>query len=187
MRASRAIVPVLGMLALFATACPTQPGGTGPTTTTTTTLADADGDGYNTGADCNDNNPAINPGVTVDSVGDGVDSNCDGQDGIATNTVFVSANTGSDTSTCGDVSAPCATINQGQARAASLARTQVQVAEGSYPAFTLSNGLEVGGHYKSSNWSKAGAGNSVINSAFNASFGGPVSVIANNISEHQTG
>ena len=89
MRVRRALVPVLGMLALVATACPEQPGGGGPTTTTsttTTTLADNDGDGFNTGQDCNDNDPTINPGQAVDTVGDGVDSNCDGTDGIQTNT-----------------------------------------------------------------------------------------------------
>lgn len=190
MRARRAIAPVLGLLALVATACPEQPGGGGTTTTTTTTtsttttttLADVDGDGYTTGADCDDNNPAINPGVTVDSIGDGVDSNCDGQDGIATNTVFVSVNTGSDTSTCGDISAPCASVNQGQARAVALGRTQVQVAEGFYGPFELLGGLEVGGHYKSSTWAKAGAGNSVVTAAFDPSALAPVGVKANGIS-----
>ena len=100
MRVRRALLPLLGMVALVATACPEQPGGGGSTTTTaptttsttTTTLADNDGDGYTTGQDCNDNDPAVNPGQAVDTVGDGVDSNCDGQDGIATNTVFVSNN-----------------------------------------------------------------------------------------------
>ena len=112
MRVRRALVPVLGMLALVATACPEQPGGGGPTTTTsttTTTLADNDGDGFNTGQDCNDNDPTINPGQAVDTVGDGVDSNCDGTDGIQTNTVFV-ATTGQDISTCGEALTPCATI-----------------------------------------------------------------------------
>lgn len=42
---------------------------------------DADGDGFVAGAgfDCNDADPAINPGAT-DIVGDGIDQNCDGLD-----------------------------------------------------------------------------------------------------------
>jgi hypothetical protein len=37
---------------------------------------DADGDGYNSDVDCNDNNPAINPGSP--EVCDGLDNNCNG-------------------------------------------------------------------------------------------------------------
>ena len=40
---------------------------------------DVDGDGFVAGFDCNDANPAINPGAT-DIVGDGIDQNCDGFD-----------------------------------------------------------------------------------------------------------
>ena len=185
MRVRRALLPLLGMVALVATACPEQPGGggtattTAPTTTstTTTTLADSDGDGYTTGQDCNDNNPAVNPGQAVDTVGDGVDSNCDGQDGIATNTVFVS-NTGADSSTCGDIAAPCATIDQGIVRAGALSRTQIQVAEGTYAKFDVVAGLEIGGHYDSATWTKAGAGDTVVTASFDASVGGPVGITA---------
>ncbi|SHO53664.1 putative metal-binding motif-containing protein [Desulfopila aestuarii] len=38
---------------------------------------DTDGDGYNNRIDCNDNNPAINPGA-IELCFDGVDNNCDG-------------------------------------------------------------------------------------------------------------
>lgn len=40
---------------------------------------DADGDGFVAGFDCNDADPAINPGA-VDVPGDGIDQNCDGVD-----------------------------------------------------------------------------------------------------------
>lgn len=44
---------------------------------------DADMDGYSPPLDCNDFNPAINPGVTQDMAGNMVDENCDGVDGLA--------------------------------------------------------------------------------------------------------
>jgi hypothetical protein len=44
-----------------------------------TSRVDLDGDGYFTPEDCDDGNAAIHPEAT-ETPGDGVDSNCDGED-----------------------------------------------------------------------------------------------------------
>ncbi len=44
-------------------------------------FVDADADGYDASIDCNDSDLNVNPGVT-DTLGDGVDQNCDGIDGV---------------------------------------------------------------------------------------------------------
>lgn len=65
---------------------------------------DTDGDGFGDfSGDCNDGDPTIHPGAP-DSVGDGVDQNCDGVDGIASE---VDAGTSSSSSSGG----PCITCN----------------------------------------------------------------------------
>ena len=56
-------------VALYGVACCT--GDTGP--------VDNDGDGYFQADDCNDDDASIHPGAE-ETAGDGVDSNCDGED-----------------------------------------------------------------------------------------------------------
>ena len=41
--------------------------------------ADADGDGWAAADDCDDDNPDVHPEAT-ETAGDGIDSNCDGED-----------------------------------------------------------------------------------------------------------
>ncbi len=45
-------------------------------------MVDADGDGYLASVDCNDHDASVHPGAD-DPAGDGIDSNCDQEDGIA--------------------------------------------------------------------------------------------------------
>ncbi|NLA36296.1 MAG: hypothetical protein GX868_11530, partial [Actinobacteria bacterium] len=152
METRRLLVAALGATALFATACdpgPASPGpGTGPgeTTTTTASLVDADGDGYHSGVDCNDGDASINPGA-ADAAGDDIDQNCDGVDGERNDAVFVNAGTGADTSGCGTITEPCASIGQGQTRALAEGKTKVFVAGGTYAKFGVVAGLEVRGGY----------------------------------------
>src|SRR6478609_1633718 len=151
MRTLRRALPVLLMgVAALAVACTTPTGpatsttSTSSTTTTTTTAPpeDADGDGFNELSDCDDTDPSINP-AAADPAGDDVDQNCDGIDGTEDTAVFVNANTGADTSECGTILEPCASIGQGQGRAGGLGRTAVYVAGGSYPKLSVQAGLEI--------------------------------------------
>ncbi|HET7530011.1 MAG TPA: hypothetical protein VFJ98_03525 [Mycobacteriales bacterium] len=57
--------------------------------------------------------------------------------------------TGTDVSTCGTASAPCATIQYAVNRAAARSRHQVYVAGGSYPAFVVHAGVNVLGGFGS--------------------------------------
>jgi MYXO-CTERM domain-containing protein len=64
---------------------------------------DLDGDGYGVGSDCDDADPLVNPGA-ADLVGDGLDSNCDGLDGVdADGDLYASLASGGDD--CDDTSA----------------------------------------------------------------------------------
>jgi PKD repeat protein len=150
-----------------------------------TVVIDDDGDGFSPPADCDDSSPTTYPGAP-DALDDlGVDSNCDGYDGVATATYFVKAAGGLDTPTCGPVDEPCASIGQGQARAIADGRTTVLVAGGTYGPFTLAAGLTVAGNYGQNFQRGAGATGSTsttVNGAFDSGLDAAVAVQANGIS-----
>ena len=76
------------LLSLTLSACygaPVDPepvdSGTPPTGMCTDSSADTDGDGYCLDFDCDESDPLIHADA-LDDVGDGVDQNCDGADGV---------------------------------------------------------------------------------------------------------
>jgi len=144
---------------------------------------DGDGDGFFPPADCNDGDASIYPGAP-DAAGDNIDQNCDGIDGVQNDAIFVNSATGANTSTCGTSTEPCASIDQGQARAVSLAKANVFVAGGSYNKFNLQAGLEVRGGY-GQNWQRGvqatGSTVATVTASFDASVGAPVGLLADGI------
>ena len=163
----------------------TDNGGTTATSSVTITVnGDGDGDGFFAPADCNDGDNTIFPGAP-DAAGDNIDQNCDGIDGEQANAIFVNGATGANTSTCGTILEPCGSIGQGQSRAVAEAKTNVFVGGGTYAKFTVAAGLEVRGGY-GQNWQRGvlatGATVANVNASFDASVGGPVGIIADNIS-----
>ena len=141
-------------------------------------MIDDDADGVSPPADCNDTNAAVNPSAS-DPL-DGVDSNCDGVDGVATQNAYVTS-TGVDNGTCGTLASPCRQLAQGQARALATGKSTVLVGSGAYTSFTLSNGLSVSGGYAAGFAGRCGA--TTVAAAVNAAVGGsPVGIIADNLS-----
>ncbi len=130
-------------------------------------VADNDLDGFNANVDCNDSNASIYPGAP-EITDDGIDQNCDGVDGVATDTVFVSG-AGSDTPpvldpTCGlSTVSPCRQITAGLSAAVSQGRSNVYVAGGTYDRFTMASGIALRGNFGQTNWKRGvpALGNSV--------------------------
>lgn len=107
---------------------------------------DADADGYSAAVDCNDASPTVHPdaidtgfsgsgGIII--LGDGIDQNCDGIDGVRSSTVYVKARGGIDRADCGTVAVPCRSIDVGIARGALLDAKSMLVAGGTYSRFRL--------------------------------------------------
>ncbi|HKY16545.1 MAG TPA: PKD domain-containing protein, partial [Microthrixaceae bacterium] len=163
-------------------------GGVDTDSITVNVQGDADGDGYFPPADCNDANAGINPGA-ADPAGDEIDQNCDGIDGEQNNAAFVNSGTGADSSTCGAILAPCATITQGEVRALATGKTKVFVAGGSYPKFAVTAGLEIRGGF-GQNWQRGLLATAPVvanvDASFDATTGGPVGIIASGIATPTT-
>ncbi|MEI7888436.1 MAG: PKD domain-containing protein, partial [Actinomycetes bacterium] len=159
-------------------------GATDTDSLTITVNGDGDGDGVFVPSDCNDADSTIFPGA-ADPAGDNIDSNCDGIDGTESAAVFVNSSTGANTSTCGTILEPCASITQGQSRAVAESKSSVFVAGGSYSKFTVQAGLEVRGGY-GQNFQRGVLATSpsiaTVTAAFDATVNGPVGVIADGIS-----
>ena len=159
-------------------------GATDTDSLTITVNGDGDGDGVFVPSDCNDADSSVYPGAP-DAAGDNIDSNCDGIDGAEAAAVFVNAATGANTSTCGTILEPCASIAQGQSRAVAESKSSVFVAGGSYSKFTLQAGLEVRGGY-GQNFQRGvlatAPTTATVTAAFDATVDGPVGVIADGIS-----
>ena len=124
-------------------------GATGNASVTITVVQDNDGDGVSPPTDCDDTEATTYPGAPDSLDAAGVDSNCDGADGVAADTVFVDSAGGSDSGSCGPIGSPCATIGQGVANANGTGKGVVQVSSGSYAGFTLTGDLVIRGGYES--------------------------------------
>ncbi|MFM7199600.1 MAG: MopE-related protein [Myxococcota bacterium] len=106
---------------------------------------DQDKDGYTTcGGDCNDSNANINPGA-AEVPFDGVDTNCDGQDGNESEAIFVA--TWGRTGATGTRSDPYKSLPEAMtAAAATNGVLWVLVAEGDYPgSIRLAEGVTLSG------------------------------------------
>lgn len=68
------------LLGLALTGCPSKDDtGPGPQPEYGVEVTDLDDDGYTSDVDCNDDDASIHPDA-AETAGDGIDSNCDGQD-----------------------------------------------------------------------------------------------------------
>jgi len=117
---------------------------------------DSDGDGFTPGeGDCNDADPAINPGADDDPDLALVDANCDGIDGDPTRAIFVS--TSGNDGAAGTIDAPKRTV-QAAVSAAQSQQKDVYVASGDYDEGTglmPATGVGIYGGYAGSGWSRA--------------------------------
>ncbi len=128
-------------------------GSSGPPPATPT---DADGDGSFTPADCDDHNSSINPGAPDRPDLGFIDSNCDGIDGDAAQSLFVAPN-GIDAPGGGGKDDPLQTVQF--AIDQSLGSQPILVASGSYAVgsgLLVRNQTLIAGGYSRTTWSRSG-------------------------------
>jgi PKD repeat protein len=151
---------------------------------TITAIVDDDGDGYSPPSDCDDSAASVNPGAGDQLDDAGVDTNCDGYDGVVASQLFVAATTGTDDAGCGAPTAPCASIAHAQARSIDAGVDTLVVAGGSYGALTVRDGIQIRGGY-GENFQRGGAatGSTVVTivAAANGTAAGPVGVFADGL------
>lgn len=105
--------------------------------------------------DCNDGDAGVNP-AAADPLGGG-DTNCDGQDGVAFDTIYVRGigttgtpayPIGADSAGCGAITSPCRQISTAISRARDAGAHFVLAGIGTYSAFSIDGGaLTVRGNY----------------------------------------
>ncbi|MCO4746806.1 MAG: hypothetical protein KC912_18565 [Proteobacteria bacterium] len=97
---------------------------------------DADNDSFSTcDGDCDDtpgSGATTNPDASDDPDDNYIDSNCDGLDGDMSLAILVSTS-GSNSSTCGDMRAPCQTLSYAAGRADTEGVIDIYVQAGTYP------------------------------------------------------
>lgn len=113
---------------------------------------DCDGDGYDDDIDCNDRDRAVHPGAPDDPELSFKDTNCDGIDGDAARSVFVSQ-AGVDTNP-GTKEKPVATIGKGIDLASPTAK-DVLVAKGTYTNVVVDTSVEIYGGYAPLGWARS--------------------------------
>ncbi|MCB1012967.1 MAG: PKD domain-containing protein [Microthrixaceae bacterium] len=149
---------------------------------------DDDNDGAFADVDCDDGNPAIHPGAD-DAVGDDIDQNCDGYDGLVEDSVFVRSADGQDSESCGTPTQPCASIGHAQDRAVDEMRSMLLIAGGDYAGFELQEGLTLIGGF-GQNWRHTvpieGRSDVVVGVSPLPGFDTPIAVAASGITQPTT-
>ena len=120
-------------------------------------------------------------------------SDDEGATGSDTETVVVSPDLsaitlvdddGTDSPTCGSLAEPCATISAGIDRASGAGNTEVWVADGSYPSFEVSTGINVTGAYAADFASRTGT--STVTGSHDGGTGVSAAVIAQDVATATT-
>jgi PKD repeat protein len=147
-------------------------------------VIDDDGDGFSPPEDCNDAAPLTHPGAT-DQLGDDIDQDCDGVDGLVTANLYVRT-TGADTATCGDIAEPCASISFAIERGQQTDKTQLVVAGGSYGRFDVVSGISVRGGFSQKFRRSQGTTATIVRGNFDPAKGASTGILAEDITAEPT-